>query len=247
MNKKKILIIVGILAIIIIASSLIYITFIADQTYEDDRLSISVPAGTEFNIKAVDAGNGLSKIIYNDTSDKNIVIVMTYIPNSTVFGVSMGDLGIGLQEETLKNQSYNSVRITENYTIYKNEKTGRYNALIRNPGYTGYVLIGCNGEIEDIVKLADSFKFKSYTKEGLQIEKVNNTSNITDNSTNTPTKTVKTESKKTTKKTTTKELTSEDIENGNVNNGDTYTDDFGVKGTYKNDGFYDDDGNALIG
>lgn len=184
-TKNKILIIV-LIALVIAIGSFIYLTYIADQTYEDERISITVPAGTQFKMKAEDAGSGFSRITYNDTSDKNIVIRMINTPDTTLFGVSAKDITIKSQENGLINESYKSVKITENYTIYKNEETGRYNVLIDNPGFNGYILIGCNGDLEDIVKLADSFKFKSYTTEGLIVETVD-TSNITDNSTNTST------------------------------------------------------------
>lgn len=178
MNKK---IIIAIIAFIAIAAlSLFYTYYIADYTYEDERISITVPAGTAFNIKAEDAGGDLSKITYNDTSDKNIVIKIISLPDMNLLGVSMKNIALKAQEDSLKNESYTPIQITENYTIYQNNETGRYNALIKNPGFNGYVLIGCNGELEDIVKLAKSFKFKSYTTEGLTVEHIdNNTTNTT--------------------------------------------------------------------
>ncbi|MCC7562513.1 MAG: hypothetical protein KO253_06785, partial [Methanobrevibacter arboriphilus] len=184
MNKKILIIMITIIAIIIV-STLAYMTYISANVYEDDRIKINVPTGTEFSIKVEDSGNNFNNIIYNDTSEKNIVIKMIMVPNSTILGMSVKDLGLGALEKNLDNESYVSVKITENYTIYKNEKTGRYNALIRNPGYNGYVLIGCNGDLEDIEELAKTFEFKSYTTEGLTIVKVNNTDSNTDSSTNT--------------------------------------------------------------
>ena len=178
MNKKIILIIL-IIAIAIISVGFYYFTYIADHTYSDERMSITVPPGTTFNITAKDTGGDFSSITYNDSSKKNIVVKMMKVPESSFFGVSMKDYTIQLQENILTNKSYISVKVTDNYTIYYNNQTGRYNALIRNPGFNGYVGIGCNGNLDDIEQLAKSFKFKSYTTEGLTIEHVNTSNNET--------------------------------------------------------------------
>lgn len=198
MDKKIMGIIVGV--IIIIAASLFYVFYIADYTYSDERMSITVPAGTNFNITAKDAGGDFSSVIYNDSSKKNIVIKMIKVPETSLFGVTMKDYTLRLQETSLKNDSYTSVQVTDNYTIYYNNKTGRYNALIKNPGFNGYVLIGCNGNLEDIIKLAESFKFKSFTTQGLTIEHVNSTSNTTTNSNTTLNSTNTTNNNQTTTK-----------------------------------------------
>ncbi len=176
MDKK---IISGIIVIIaaVAVISLFHVFYVADFTYTDERISVTVPAGTSFDVKAEDSGSGYSKIVYNDTSDKDIVIKLMAIPDTNILGVSVKDMALKLQEDALKNESYVSVKITENYTIYKNNGTGRYNALIKNPGFNGFVLIGCNGDLDDITKLAESFRFKSYTTEGLTVEKTNTSSN----------------------------------------------------------------------
>jgi|GEM_PF-3578557 len=183
MNKKTILIIL-IIAIAVIAVGVIYFTYIADHTYQDERMSITVPQGTQFNITATDAGGDFSSVIYRDSSKKNITIKMIKVPETSLFGVSMKDYVLKLENNDIKNQSYVSVKVTDNYTIYYSNKTGRYGAIIRNPGFNGYVTIGCNGNLDDITNLVESFKFKSYTTEGLTIQQVNNT-DTTNNTSNT--------------------------------------------------------------
>lgn len=69
MNKKILIIMITIIAIIIV-STLAYMTYISANVYEDDRIKINVPTGTEFSIKVEDSGNNFNNIIYNDTSEK---------------------------------------------------------------------------------------------------------------------------------------------------------------------------------
>lgn len=184
-NLNKILIIIAIVVAVAV-SAFIYFNYIGDNTYEDERISINIPAGTEFNITAENINTtGFSQIVYNDSSDKNIVIRMIMVPDTSILGMSVKDITLNAHEKSILNESYSVVKITENYTIYKNNETGRYNALIKNPGFNGYVLIGCNGVEEDIVKLAESFKFKSYTTDGLSIINVKSNTTNTTNTSNT--------------------------------------------------------------
>lgn len=192
MNKiNKILIIILIIAIIIVTSAFVYLTYIADHTYEDERISITVPAQTTFNINATytDYWTGV-EYNSNDTNNISIRILRFNTQNMSFLGVPIDFFSIAktsIQGDLTKNQNYTEVSITENYTVYYNKEKDKYVALFFDENKKTITLISVDGDSDLINMLASSFILKSFNTNGLELIKVNdtNSSNVsTDNISN---------------------------------------------------------------
>lgn len=189
MNKKQI-ILIGIIAVIIIASAIVYLTYIADSNYEDDRISVLVPAQTKFNINATHA-DYWTGVNYNSNDKNNISISILKLDNSeniSLFGVPLDLFGMTKSatiKELTENQSYKEVNITENYTVYYNSEKNNYIVLLFDANKETITMISCDNSSELINKLASSFVLKSFNTNGLEIINIDN--NITYKNTTTKT------------------------------------------------------------
>jgi hypothetical protein len=180
------IILIGIIAIIIIASSIFYLIYIVDYTYEDDRISINVPAQTKFSINAshTDYWTGVNHVS-NDKNNISIKILrLNSNKNISLFCVSLDLFGItkaATMKELTENQSYNEAIITENYTVYYNEEKDNYLVLLFDADKEIITIISCDNSSELISTLAISFVLKSFNTNGLKIINIdtNNTSTNT--------------------------------------------------------------------
>lgn len=193
MNKKIIGISTIIIIIGIIAIGAYYLTYISDYTYEDERISISVPAQTKFNI-AAEKNNAVTSIHYNSSDKNNITIDIMKIDdsNSSLFGLKIDLFGTAkdlIVKDLTENKSYEVVSVTENYTIYYNKEKNRYATLIFDEERKTINLICCDNSSELINNLAESYILKSFNTNGLKLINIdnNNTSTNTTTKTTTPT------------------------------------------------------------
>ncbi|MGL6298631.1 MAG: hypothetical protein ACRC1M_05620 [Methanobacteriaceae archaeon] len=189
MDKKQIsIILIAAIAILAVAGSIVYFTYVADYTYQDDRISVTVPTQTKFSVNAYhnDYWTGIN---YSSNDKNNISIKLLKLDNTgniSLFGVPIDVFGM-MKSATIKelttNKSYKEVNMTENYTVYYNKEKDNYIALFFDMDKKIVIMISCDGSSELINKLASSFMFKAFNTNGLVIEKINSSS-IGNNSSN---------------------------------------------------------------
>jgi len=181
MNQKNLLLIIIGLVVVLAATSFVFLTYIADYTFEDERISVSVPAQTTFKVTA-SKGTGGTSIKYN-SNDKIIIDLIKVDDTGTIFGADAYDIVKNvLQKDLADNKNYTVVSVTDNYTIYYNKEKNQYSVLIFDDNKKVVVQIACDSK-ELIEKLANSFVLKAFTTSGLEISKTNdnNTGNNTSN------------------------------------------------------------------
>ena len=189
MDKKNIIIIVIALVILVVGSFIIFY-YIADYPFEDERIKISVPAQTSFNITAT-TGGGWTIIRYNSSDENNIIIDLMKPGklDASVLGVELDLYGITknvMVNDLTENKGYKIETVRENYTVYFNLEKNNFIALLFDDEKEVIVMISCDDSHELISKLAGSFVLKSFTTEGLKIENVQYTeSNTATNNTTT--------------------------------------------------------------
>ena len=185
-NKKVVGLIAGII-IVIAAISFIYVFYVADYTYSDSNMNITVPAQTHFT-KNASSNSALTIVEYNSTDRNNIDIKLVKLNNQnmTVLSVTINLFTIlkNTEEQSLKNASYVKQTVTNNYTIYYNKQKNQYVAIFFNEDLGVISIISCN-DPKLILKLADSFKLIGFTTEGLTVVNQNDTNSSTSNTTNT--------------------------------------------------------------
>ncbi|WP_297898430.1 hypothetical protein [Methanobrevibacter sp.] len=198
MDKKRVIIIGIIIAIIAIVGSIAYLTYVADYTYEDDRISISVPAQTKFTINATH--DDYWTFVNYESNDKNNISIkickLDSNQNISFLGIPLDVFGMTKSAtilELTENQSYKAVNITENYTVYYNSEKNKYIALIFDANKQTIVIISCDNSSELINKLASSFILKTFTTTGLKIVTIDNNFTSADTNTSTSDNTYKSE------------------------------------------------------
>ncbi len=109
MDKKIIMgIIIAVLAIVSI--SLVYVFYIADYTYEDDNIQITVPTQTKFTKNATASG-AWTLLEYNSTDKNEIDIRLMKLDNNqnmSLFGIQLNLFNIAnnVAQQTLGNSNY---------------------------------------------------------------------------------------------------------------------------------------------
>lgn len=186
MNKKIVLPIIAIIAVIA-ATSLIYVFYIADYTYEDDNIQITVPTQTKF-VKNATTSGAWTLIEYNSSDKNDIYIRLMKLDNNqnmSLFGIQLNLFGIAknVAQQSLLNASFEKLEVNSNYTIYYNKEKNRYATLFFNENLEVITIIYCN-DLELIKKLAGSFELKGFSTEGLTVVNKNETP-VTPNTTNT--------------------------------------------------------------
>lgn len=179
MNKRKsILLVIIAIIIAVVVASVIYLTYIADYTYKDERISVTVPAQTKFNITA-NNNEAWTFVRYNSSDENNITIDLMKLKQSdvTIFGINLDLFETSknvITKDLTQNKSYKVVTVTENYTIYYNKEKNRYAALLFDKDKRIITMICCDSSSELMNKLANSFELKSFTTEGLDIVNIDN-------------------------------------------------------------------------
>jgi len=182
MEQKNLIIIIIALVIVLAVTTFVYLAYIADYTFEDERIRVTVPAQTQFNINA-SKNDYWTFIRYNSSDNNNITIDLIKPQSNTVsfFGIELDVYETSkkiLIKEFSINQNFTIVGVTDNYTIYYNKEKNRYAALIFDDTHKVIIMISCDNSKELIEKLAKSFVFISFDTTGLDIAKIdeNNTS-----------------------------------------------------------------------
>ena len=178
MDKRKIIILIIIFIIIASLSSFIYLNYITDYTYEDNKISITIPAQTKFNILGSE-NDYWTFVKYNSTDENNITVNLMKLKNPDIDDPTIqSDLFKTYKSEIIKdltiNKKYEVVSVAENYTIYHNKENNTYTSLIFFDNMCVVVMITCNNSIELIDTISDSFVLKAFNTLGLTLKKVDN-------------------------------------------------------------------------
>jgi len=252
MDKDKIIIIAIIVLVIISIACFVYDIYIKDYTYEDDLISMIVPAQTEFEVYTTDSNNSWASIDYSSNDKNNITVDIKKLESSTT-PISESELDIFNSEKTsllddlTGNKNYEFVEDTDYYTLYQNKEINRYVALIFAEEEGIIITIACDDSSELINKIADSFVLISFDTTGLPLKNDNISTNTTAENDIDGNNTSKDTSKTNSSDSTSNSNKSNNKNPNYVKNGDVYTDENGVSGTYRENGYYDDSGNELVG
>jgi len=181
--RNKILIIIA-LIIVLAVSAFIYLSYIADYTFEDDRISLTVPAQTSFSVSA---GNNeyftIIKYYSNDENNITIDLIKPQNDSMTIYGVKLDVYKIAkkiFSKDLMDNNSYEVVKDTENLTIYHNKEKNRYTAFVYDEDKKVIAMVCCDNSQELVEKLAKSLVIKSFTTSGLNVANLDNNSAQTD-------------------------------------------------------------------
>ena len=151
----------------------VYLTYIADQTYDDDRISVTVPAQTNFNISA-SKDDKWTFVRYNSSDDNNITIDLMK-PSDNELNLYDASKKV-LRKSLTEGSNYTELIVSDNYTIYYDKEKKRYATFIFDDHKKVVVLICCDNSRELIEILAKSFVLKEFNTIGLNVVDVGNNS-----------------------------------------------------------------------